>query len=168
MKTDSTQQKPWYKQRWPWLLMIGPAWVIVGGIIMTYLALGTPDALVVDDYYKRGKAINQDLRRDEAAARLQLAFDANYSPARATLDGSVSQAGKPLASALHLQLVHSTQPEKDLKLEVRSGPDGRFSVPLPELERARWSVLVEGPERDWRLSGEWKWPEQRAVSLKAY
>ena len=168
MKPDTTQYKPWYKQRWPWLLMIGPAWVIVGGIIMTYLALGAPDALVVDDYYKRGKAINQDLSRDQAAARLQLAFEANYSPARGTLAGGVSQAGKPLASALHVQLVHSTQPEKDLRLELQSGPGGRFSARLPELERARWSVIVEGPGRDWRLTGEWKWPEQRAVTLKAY
>ncbi|CAM5185167.1 hypothetical protein OURE66S_02874 [Oligella ureolytica] len=30
--------KPWYKHRWPWLLMAGPAIVIVGCIITIYLA----------------------------------------------------------------------------------------------------------------------------------
>jgi hypothetical protein len=36
--------------------------------IYTCLAMATPDALVVGDYYKQGKAINQDLRRDIVAA----------------------------------------------------------------------------------------------------
>lgn len=30
--------KPWYKERWPWILMAGPAIVVVGCIITIYLA----------------------------------------------------------------------------------------------------------------------------------
>lgn len=162
-----SRQAPWYKQRWPWLLMIGPAWVVVGAVIMITLALRTPDALVVDDYYKRGKAINQDLSRDRAAAAMQMQFEAAYKPAEGRITGVLTAAGKPVPGTVLIQLVHSTQPEKDLKLEAQSGSDGRFSVALAMLERARWQVIVEGERRDWRLSGQWKWPEQQAVTLVA-
>ena len=67
---------PWWRQRWPWLLMAGPAIVIVAGVYTGYLAFTRQDALVVGDYYKQGKAINQDLRRDRAATALGLALHA--------------------------------------------------------------------------------------------
>lgn len=158
---------PWYRQRWPWLLMIGPAWVVVGAFIMIWLASRTPDALVVDDYYKRGKAINQDLSRDRIAAEMRLQIVARYNPASERLEGVLTKAGSPMASKLDVQLVHSTQPSRDLKLAARSDGEGRFSVPLPMLERARWQVIVEGEGREWRLMGEWRWPEQHGVTLTA-
>lgn len=40
-QSSSTEQainKPWYKQLWPWLLMAGPAIVIVACIFTIYLA----------------------------------------------------------------------------------------------------------------------------------
>ena len=58
---------PWYRQRWPWLLMLGPAIVVVAGIVTAVIAIETDDGLVTDDYYKRGLAINQTLER---AARM--------------------------------------------------------------------------------------------------
>lgn len=159
---------PWYKQRWPWLLMIGPAWVVVGAVIMIVLANRTPDALVVDDYYKKGKAINQDLRRDRVAADLGMQMELRYSPASGYLSGTVRSNGEPVAAPLQVRLVHSTQPAKDQLLSVTSGSDGSFYVPLPMLERARWQVVVEGEQQaGWRLTGEWKWPEAQSVTLKA-
>lgn len=167
MESQDKDQKPWYRQRWPWLLMIGPAWVVVGAFIMIWLANRTPDALVVDDYYKRGKAINQDLSRDRAAAEKQLQVEARYNPANERLEGVLSAAGAPASAELEIQLVHSTLPEKDLKLTARSDAQGSFSVPLPMLERARWQMIVEGDGRAWRLTGEWRWPEQQQVKLVA-
>ena len=167
MEPNDKQETPWYRQRWPWLLMIGPAWVVVGAFIMIWLASRTPDALVVDDYYKRGKAINQDLSRDRVAAEMRLQIEARYNPASERLEGVITKAGEGMDTPLAIQLVHSTQPSKDLKLPARSDMQGRFSVPLPMLERARWQVIVEGEERAWRLMGEWKWPEQQAVTLVA-
>ena len=38
---------PWYKHRWPWLLMIGPGLSVVVGSFMGYIAFRHPDALAV-------------------------------------------------------------------------------------------------------------------------
>ncbi|MDB5910249.1 MAG: cytochrome oxidase assembly protein [Massilia sp.] len=158
---------PWYSHRWPWLLMLGPVVVIIGGSFAAYLAISRPDAMVVDDYYKQGKAINQDLRRDRIAATLRLSFEARYDPAQATLAGSLRSAGMPLATPLHIYLAHPTQPAKDMQLLVQPDAAGRFSVALPMLERAHWQVVVEGQQREWRLARSWSWPSQQYLEIRA-
>ena len=158
---------PWYSHRWPWLLMLGPAFVLAGGGFAGYLATTRPDAMVVDDYYKQGKAINQDLRRDRAATALQLAFEVRYDPAAATLSGSIRSAGRPLATPIYIYLAHPTQPAKDLRLLATPDAAGRFSLALPMLERARWQVVVEGARREWRLARSWSWPRRQGVEIVA-
>ena len=158
---------PWYRHRWPWLLMLGPALVVVGGINLGWLAYSRQDAMVVDDYYKQGKAINQDLRRDRVASSMGLAFEARYDPAAGQLRGTLAGAVGPVITPFHLHRAPATQPEKDLTLEVRPDSAGRFAVALPMLERARWQVVVEGGRRDWRLAAAWHWPQQQALAIHA-
>ena len=159
--------KPWYKQLWPWLLMLGPATVIVAGVYTGWLAFSEQDAMVVDDYYKQGKAINQDLRRDRAASALGLSFHGYYDAVNGTLHGTLSSFGIAAPGKVRLYLTHATQPEKDLKIETQADSQGQFSVDLPMLERARWDLTLESEKRDWRLTGSWKWPLQRTIDLKA-
>lgn len=40
--------KPWYRHRWPWLLMAGPFAVIVAGTITTIIAVRTADPMVAN------------------------------------------------------------------------------------------------------------------------
>lgn len=155
---------PWWKQRWPWLLMLGPAIVAVAGAYTGWLAFTNPDALVVGDYYKQGKAINQDLRRDQVAASLGLAVALDYDASAGVLSGRVNR-GKTGPLLLHLS--HATQPQKDIKMVLEPDAEGAFRVALPMLERSRWIVLVESMRRDWRLAGAWSWPAQRGVALTA-
>ncbi|WP_175000953.1 FixH family protein [Duganella vulcania] len=160
---------PWWKQRWPWLLMLGPAVVVVAGTYTGWLAYSRQDALVVGDYYKQGKAINQDLRRDRLAASLGLSVEVGYDATQGALTGQLrrtaSDQGK--AERLFVHLSHATLPEKDIQLVVQPDEFGAFQINLPMLERSRWVVLVEGERRDWRLAGTWSWPAQRAVTLHA-
>jgi len=65
------KHSPWYREPWPWLLMAGPAVVVVAGFVTLWLAFNSDDGLVADDYDKRGQAIHQTLSRDRAAAALE-------------------------------------------------------------------------------------------------
>lgn len=164
-RTDAP--RPWYAQRWPWLLMLGPVLVIIAGTYTCWLAFTRPDALVVDDYYMQGKTINQDLRRDRAAAALGLHAALRYDPATGRLLATMQSHGKPMASAVRLHLVHSTQPAKDIVLMMTPDAAGGMSAPLPMLEQTRWRVLIENPAREWRLAGIWAWPAQTGIILDA-
>lgn len=159
--------KPWYAQAWPWLLMLGPVLVILAGAYTSWLAFSRQDAMVVDDYYKQGKAINQDLRRDRIATRMGLSFNGRYDAVAGKLHGRMMGFGVPLTGKIRIHLAHATQPEKDLKLDAQLDQRGEFEVALPMLERARWQVLIEGEQRDWRLNGVWHWPNQQLVDIKA-
>jgi hypothetical protein len=158
---------PWYSHRWPWLLMLGPAVVVVAGVITGYLAYTRQDAMVVDDYYKRGKTINLDLRRDHVASAQALAVALRYDAPAHTLGGELTSFGKPVTQPFRIQLAHSTQPEKDVTLAAYPDAQGRFAVPLPVLEKARWQVNVEGGKREWRLASEWRYPAQASVEIVA-
>jgi hypothetical protein len=162
---------PWYTHRWPWLLMLGPASVLVAGGFATWLALGHPDAMVVDDYYKQGKAINQDLRRDRVASAMRLALHARYiaekDAQQGRLEGRIESFGRPLVAPFTIRLAHPTQPHKDIVLLAQPGPEGRFSVALPALEKTHWQVAVEGGLRDWRLARPWDWGRQPVLEIEA-
>jgi hypothetical protein len=158
---------PWWKHRWPWFLMLGPALAIVVGSYVGWLAFTREDALVVGDYYKQGKAINQDLRRDRAAAAIGLSATLGYDATFGVLVGRVTRNDHVPLGPLLLHLSHATLPEKDIKVVLRPNASGAFSVELPMLERSRWIVLVESEKRDWRLAGTWTWPAQRDITLRA-
>ena len=159
------QITPWYRHRWPWLLMLGPFTVVVAGLVTMWVSFSGADALVVDDYYKQGKAINQDLRRDRVAATLGLAFSLRYDPAAGILKGQLR--GLTNSSPLTLMLIHPTVPLKDKRIIVKPGSQGEFSVALPMLERARWQVQIEDTARSWRLQGDWRWPQENTVNISA-
>ena len=157
------QVAPWYKHRWPWLLMLGPFVVLVAGFVTMWISFSGADALVVDDYYKQGKAINQDLRRDRMASNLGLQFSLRYDAASGNLVGAMKGLTNQLP--LTLLLVHPTVPQKDKRMVVTPDSEGQFTLSLPMLERAHWQVQIEDAARSWRLQGDWSWPQQNKIDI---
>lgn len=46
--------RPWYRQLWPWLLILPPAAAVIGGGITMYLAVTRSDTLVREDCIRDG------------------------------------------------------------------------------------------------------------------
>ncbi|HEY8384782.1 MAG TPA: FixH family protein, partial [Porticoccaceae bacterium] len=67
--------KPWYRQFWPWFLITLPGIVVIAALYTVYIAFTHADAVVVDDYYTQGRAINASLALAERARELDLAAD---------------------------------------------------------------------------------------------
>ncbi|GGY03417.1 FixH family protein [Paludibacterium paludis] len=158
--------KPWYRHRWPWLLMIGPLASIAVGAAFLRAAIVTDDGLVVDDYYKRGKEINMELKRDHMADSLKIAGHAEFSADMRSVRVEVS-AEKPLPDTLSLSLVHPTQDDYDI-ISVLTRVDGNVyqGVLAPITHPARhWYVLLEDPAKTWRRQGEWVPSGGRRVKL---
>jgi len=143
----SAARTPWYRQRWPWLLMLGPAIVVVAGFATLYLAFRSDDGLVADDYYRRGLAINQTLDRSARGAALDLRavvdLDAD-GRVRATL-----RSRETLPPIVRLRLMHPTRAGLDQATDLTLGPDGRYGGRIDAPTRGRRLVVIE--TRDWRL-----------------
>lgn len=145
--------RPWYREPWPWLLMAGPAVVIVAALATAWIAISSNDGLVTDDYYKKGLAVNQTLARNELAARLGLEVRARF-----TADGvdaglkSVIGADFVPPKSLSLSLSHPTRAGLDQSVTMPMS-DGRYVARLRLPRAGHWLVIVEDDARTWRLMG---------------
>jgi hypothetical protein len=137
---------PWYRERWPWILMSGPAAVVVAGAITTWMAFATADGLVTDDYYKRGLGINAVLKREETAA--QRGIEARVERAGGEVRVQLRGAEPP---AVFLNLAHATRAGYDVRLRLERGADGSYRAALPPLAAGRWRAVVDDPRGEWRV-----------------
>jgi uncharacterized protein len=145
---------PWYREPWPWILMSGPALVVVAGFVTLSFAMIGQDGLVVDDYYKQGKAINQSLRRDLVAQQLALRAWVDIDQARDRVEIDLASEGSALTdSRLKLTFVHATRSGLDRYIALRR-EGGRYVGALPALPVGKWHVLLEDAAKQWRLQHE--------------
>ena len=141
--------RPWYREPWPWILMSGPATVVVAGAMTSWIAFTTADGLVADDYYKRGLAINAVLKREQAAARRGI--DARVERADGQVRVRLRGAEPPV---LFLNLVHATRAGFDVRLRLERAPDGNYESALPPLAAGHWRAVIDDPRGEWRVVQE--------------
>ena len=144
---STTEARPWHREPWPWMLMAGPAAVMVAGTITAALAVLGADGLVADDYYKQGVAINRTLARENRARVLALHGALTFGDARvlATLE-----ADGRLPDRIALRLAHATRASADRTAVLARDASGRYSAPLAGVPPGRWSVILE--TADWRVA----------------
>ena len=140
---------PWYREPWPWLLMSGPAAVLLAGAATIWLAVASADGLVAEDYYRQGLAINKVLAREEAARRLGISGKVRLDPGKLTI---VLKGDNP--AALFAHLAHATRAGHDLRLRLAPAGEGRYEAGLPPLPAGRWRIVVEDPRSSWRIVQE--------------
>ena len=163
LRSDSS---PWYKERWPWILMAGPAIVIVAGIATLWLAVASNDGLVTDDYYKQGLAINQRLQRDHHAVDIGLAADIMRSGVMVRLL-LTSEGEFKAPEKVTLKMMHPTRAGFDQVVELVSEGGGFYSGQLREDVGGRWNISIEDADGSWRLQGEWKAGDDNHLKVTA-
>ena len=144
-------EAPWYRHRWPWILISIPAVSVVLGIMMLYLGLQTNNSLVVDDYYKQGKAINQRIERDQTAVRLGVDARLRRAPDGLQLTMSAEQ---PIewGEDILLRWVHTTRAELDGQTRFVGLGEGHFVAAGKQLPAdGRYRLHIEPVSGDWRL-----------------
>ena len=159
----SPAPRAWYREPWPWLLMLGPAIVIVAGLTTAYLAIVTSDGLVDDDYYKQGLTVNERAVHDRRAADLgletELVLGGDGDRIRALLRG---KEGLRLPETLRLNLVHPTRPGFDQKIILHSEGGGVYAGVVKPFV-GRWHVTLEDERQDWRLVGDWRVTDRQST-----
>ncbi len=74
---------PWWKFGHVWMVIAGPAIVVVAGFITLYLAITRPDPVLSEDYYQKGIDINKALesKANYLTRLLKEAYIASMAPA---------------------------------------------------------------------------------------
>lgn len=156
---------PWYRQKWPWLIMVPPVSAIIGCAITITLAIRSADGMVAADYYKRGLAINEQLARSQFAKKIGLAAQIDVRGLASGDDVKVqlrADEAIPADATLKLRLVHPGRDGADRQVVLARSAvheDGRavqFIGQWGEVEPlggvVNWRIVLEA--RDWRLDGD--------------
>ena len=157
-----TDVRPWYRYRWPWILISMPAVSIGLGIILITTALNNPAILVVDNYYAEGRGINQSMALDDAAERLQLSVNLAVDNNLITLQLNRAGVADTTEDALRLFVYHVTDNTRDeaFVLLPAAASAGVFELAAPAQQAVMgqilgsatsWYLEVRGADNDWRL-----------------
>lgn len=152
MNAPRTDKGPWYREPWPWLLMLGPFVVVVAGIYTAYLAIVSADGLVEEDYYKKGLAVNQTIARSDNAKAMGLAAGVRVVSEGMTIRLTATAAGFTAPAALVVTLSHPTRAGLDQTQGFRK-EGGSYVGKLRLPASGHWLVLIEDEAKTWRLMG---------------
>ncbi|HEX4943670.1 MAG TPA: FixH family protein [Usitatibacteraceae bacterium] len=154
-------RKPWYREPWPWLLMSGPAIVVVAGIATAVIAFRGADGLVADDYYKQGLTINRQIARDQMAQELGISGELRLLPGivRVSLRSTAA-----LPDRMTLRLVHPARASEDRVLYLARTADGAWEAPLAgPLPAVHWRAIVETAR--WRVAAQFESKSAEAAAF---
>lgn len=147
-------QRPWYRQVWPWLLMLPPAVSVVGGVTMVWLATQTPSALVVDDYARIEELTAARFAKDEFAAVNGISATArlerNHPQATSVAIDLVPAAASVPPDFLVLHFRHAIA--EGLDRTINAWRDGDAYRCLVDLGDGFYVLEIEPPDARWRLA----------------
>ena len=162
--TTDRDSLPWYRHGWPWFLMLFPALAVVAGLITLVIAVRTFDGMVVDDYYKEGRAIVRSIERTDHARELGLKASVRITDERLRLELSATDAAS-LPETVLLTIAHPTRDGHDQVLRL-SGPGGVFEAAIAPLSAGRWLFQIEDADgRSWKLNGAARLPAEAAFAI---
>ncbi|TVP87648.1 MAG: nitrogen fixation protein FixH [Thioalkalivibrio sp.] len=156
---------PWYKQFWPWFVITPPLVGIMLGVILVTAATHDPDGLVIGDYSKEGRGINQSIERARFATQLGLAADVEIEDGRVW----VQLESNPMIprQELELRFVHPTRDQFDQHRVLNHDPvRNRYYADIEALQSALWYVYIEPTDGAWRLRGRKAEFDSREVRLE--
>ncbi|MGL5006744.1 MAG: FixH family protein [Plesiomonas sp.] len=156
-------QQVWYKQFWPWFLITLPVVAVIASFYTLTLAMNTQDSLVVDDYYNKGKAINEDISRLQTANNAGIQASLYITGTQASLNFDKGQL--PHYPALKIYFYHPTLQDKDLHLMINADYSGTYRFVLPLAIQGKWYVSIEPFDKKWRLQTQIMLPSHQTFTV---
>ena len=140
--------KPWYKQLWPWILIAIPVVTALKAVhTIVVMQQHSPD-LVVDDYYKAGRAINMQLAKYREAALRNLDAHVLVAGNRAVVRFAENTV---LDGTVHLDFYHPTLAERDFALDAERSGELLYVANLPITPSGKWQLVVSDASKEWKL-----------------
>lgn len=154
--------KPWYKQLWPWLLIAIPVFTALKAVhTIVIMQQNSPD-LVVDDYYKEGRAINMQLAKYREAALRNLQATILIAGDKAIVRFAENAV---LEGEVHLDFYHPTLAARDFALDAERSGELLYVANLPLSPTGKWQLVVSDASKEWKLRAELNLPVATEIKL---
>lgn len=164
MKQNHTKNTgPWYKHFWPWYLVFMKLAVVTAIIVTVILIKKNPTAMVVDDYYNEGRAINFQLDREERAAELGIELHVTTENQMFILK---FPSGEPeQRTAVRVMFYHPTLDDRDFDILVPHASNGVYRAEFPENISGHWRMDFEPFDSEWRISRSTTFPLSKELHI---
>lgn len=156
--------KPWYRQFWFWFVFSPLIYIVIMCSVTVTIALKGADDVIIDNYYKEGRMINQALEQDKRAQELGLSGDLSFD--RAIGEISLTIANPPIEATLMpeqllLMMGHPVKAAKDQLITLTAIAPGKYRGELIAEPDYSWYLtlypikdIAQRKEAPWSLSGE--------------
>ena len=156
--------KPWYKQFWPWFLIILPLIVIGWTIVTVVIFSNNSVSLVAEDYYKKGKGINIDISKMNVARDLSL--NAHVSSNSNTVVIHFDKGELAHYPALTATFTHRTLPDRDFSKLITADASGNYRLTPDEDILGPWFIELQPHDKQWMIQGKVEFPAADTVLMK--
>lgn len=161
---QSVTPKIWYKQFWPWFLITLPLTSMVLSLTMLNLAFTGEDSMVIDDYYKEGRAINLKIQKLDQAKILNISTKTQVFTDYVEV---IFISGEPEnGEALTLDFFHSTQKFKDFSVILLRDANGVYRAPLTGDVLGKWQLSLHPFNEFWKIQKVVSLPQTKSFDLK--
>lgn len=168
---QQTDNGPWYKQFWAWFILTPLLVVVVVSLSFVTVSVFKADDVVVDNYYKEGRLINQRFEQDAQAQSLKLSgslqFDLELGEVLLSVQGETT-----FPEVMTLMINHPTSAESDARVSLHRIAAGRYRGDLesrPYNRRYLRLLPVANPteqnDAPWRLKGEIDFASSDSISF---
>lgn len=173
MHNSKPGPQPWYRQGWFWFLMTPLIAVFfVSGTLVT-VAFYHADDVVLDNYYREGRGVNQVFEQDLRAAALELRGELRFD--RTSGEVLLNLSGREaLPDRVLLLMDHPVSARLDQAVELRRISSGEYRGDLEKKPQHRWylSLLPEvlpelRSQAEWRLRADIDFAQRERVLLGA-
>jgi hypothetical protein len=152
----------WYQEPWAWLVVILPVISVIVSINIAIIATNNADSLVVGDYYKQGKAINQQLSKLKMAEKLGINFDLKVSANELVLNPTGIEKKFPV---INVSFYHATQKERDFNVKLTADGNGMFRSAITENIQGKWTITITPFDDQWKLQKTLSLPQNEFTPL---
>ncbi|ENM5880421.1 FixH family protein [Vibrio metoecus] len=148
--------KPWYKQFWPWFLIILPLTVVIWTVATVIVFANNSVSLVTEDYYKKGKGINIDLSKINIAKELEL--HATIQSEGNNVFIAFDKGQLTHYPAIQAMFAHRTLPDRDFSQLVTADAQGIYRVKLDHELQGPWFIELTPHDAQWLIQGRITFP----------
>lgn len=154
---------PWYKQFWPWFLLLFPIGVIVASFSTLYIFTQNSVSLVTEDYYKEGKAINLDLTKIKVAKELGLAADIRSQ--NTSVEIKLNKGKLKQYPALMVNFAHRTLANQDFSQTLSADAQGVYRFQSEHSIQGPWHIKIQPHDNAWLIQGKISFPSQTFIKI---
>ncbi len=164
--TDQNDEstKPWYRQFWFWFVFGPLIFIIIMCGFTVSIALKGADDVIIDNYYKEGRMINQALEQDKHASELGLRGNLRFDLTTGDVILNITNAPDDetlMPQQLLLMMGHPVKAAKDQLITLKAISPGYYRGELLEKPEYSWyltlypiSDIANRNQAPWTLSGD--------------